>query len=52
MLVKNISFVLPNLLEEIQDIENYNVDIFVELEDGFNYTLVVATANLLSLLEK
>ncbi len=53
MLVKNISFVRPNLLEEIQDIENSNIDVFVELEDGSNYTLVVATAkNIVSLMDK
>ena len=53
MLIKNISFVRPNLLEEIQDIEDYNVDVFVELEDGSNYTVVVATAkNIVSLMDK
>ena len=53
MLVKNISFVRPNLLEEIQDIENYNVDVFVELEDGYTYTVVIATAkNIVSLMDK
>ena len=53
MLVKKISFVRPNLLEEIPDIEDYNVDVFVELEDGYTCTLVVGTAkNLEWLMEK
>lgn len=33
MLVKKINFVLPTFLEEIPDIENYNLDVFVELEE-------------------
>lgn len=44
MLVKKISFVRPNLLEKIPDIEDYNIDVFVELEDGYTYTVVIATA--------
>ena len=53
MLVKKISFVRPTLLEEIPDIEDYNLDIFVELEDGYTYTVVVATAkNIVSLMDK
>ena len=53
MLVKKISFVRPNLLEEIPDIEDYNLDVFVELEDGYTYTLVIATAkNIVSLMNK
>lgn len=44
MLVKKISFVRPTLLEEIPDIEDYNLDVFVELEDGYTYTVVIATA--------
>jgi hypothetical protein len=52
MLVKKISFVRPNLLEEIPDIEDYNLDVFVELEDGYTYTVVIATAkNILSLMD-
>jgi hypothetical protein len=43
MLVKKISFVRPNLLEEIPDIEDYNLDVFVELEDGYTYTVSIAT---------
>ena len=31
MLVKKISFPNPN---ELEDIENDNIDVFVELEDG------------------
>ena len=53
MLVKKISFVRPNLLEEIPDIEDYNLDVFVELEDGYTYTVVIATAkNIVSLMNK
>ena len=53
MLVKKISFVRPNLLEEIPDIEDYNLDVFVELEDGSKYAVVIATAkNIMSLMDK
>lgn len=53
MKIKEISFVRQNLLEEIADIENYNVDVFVELEDGYTCTVVVGTAkNLECLIEK
>lgn len=53
MKIKEISFVRQNLLEEIADIENYNVDVFVELEDGYTCTVVVGTAkNLEWLIEK
>ena len=53
MLVKNISFVRPDLLEKITDIEDYNLDVFVELEDGYTYTVVIGTPkNLLSLTDK
>ena len=38
--VKKISFIRPNILEEIPDIENYNLDVFIELEDGYTYTIV------------
>ena len=53
MLVKKISFVCSNLLEEIPDIEDYNVDVFVELENGYTHTVLVATEkNILSLMDK
>ena len=53
MLVKKISFVRPNLLEEIPDIEDYNLDVFVELEDSYTCTVVVGTCkNILSLMDK
>lgn len=42
MLIKSISF--PNCLENIVDIENDNIDVFVELENGYTYTVVVGTA--------
>ena len=44
MLVKRISFVSPTLLEEISDIEDYNLDVFVKFEYGYTYTVVIATA--------
>jgi len=51
MLVKSISF--PTYLEDITDIENSNIDVFVELENGYTYTVVVATAkNIESLMDK
>ncbi len=51
MLVKNIIF--PTSLEKIEDIKNDNIDIFVELENGWTYTMVVTTPlNLLSLMKK
>jgi hypothetical protein len=47
----NISF--PTYLEDITDIENDNIDVFVELEDGYTYTVVVATAkNIESLMDQ
>ena len=51
MLIKSISF--PTYLEDITDIENSNIDVFVELEDAYIYTVVVATAkNIESLMDK
>jgi len=51
MLIKSISF--PTYLEDITDIENSNIDVFVELENGYTYTVVVATAkNIESLMNK
>ena len=51
MLIKSISF--PTYLEDITDIENSNIDVFVELEDAYMYTVVVATAkNIESLMDK
>ena len=50
MLIKSISF--PTYLEDITDIENSNIDVFVELEDSYTYTVVVATAkNIESLMD-
>ena len=42
MLIKSISF--PTYLEDITDIKNSNIDVFVELEDAYTYIVVVATA--------
>ena len=51
MLIKSISF--PTYLEDITNIENSNIDVFVELEDAYTYTVVVATAkNIESLMDK
>ena len=51
MLIKSISF--PTYLEDIMNIENSNIDVFVELEDAYTQTVVVATAkNIESLMEK
>lgn len=51
MLIKSISF--PTYLEDITDIENSNIDVFVELEDAYTYTVVVATTkNIESLMDK
>lgn len=53
LLVKKICFVRPNLLEKIPDIEEYNVDVFVVLEDGYISIVVIVTAkNILSLMDK
>ena len=51
MLIKSISF--PTYLKDITNIENSNIDVFVELEDNYTYTVVVATAkNIESLMNK
>ncbi len=51
MLVKSISF--PTYLEDITDIENSNIDVFVELENSYTYTVVVTTVkNIESLMDK
>jgi predicted nucleotidyltransferase len=51
MLIKSISF--PTYLEDITNIENSNIDVFVELEDAYTYIVVVATAkNIESLMDK
>lgn len=41
MKIKKIEY--PTPISQIKDIENDNIDVFVELEDGFTYTLVVTT---------
>jgi hypothetical protein len=44
--------IYPTSLNSLKDPENDNVDIIVELEDGFSYTMVVATPkNLYTLME-
>lgn len=53
MLVKKITF--PSPLEYIEDVNNDNIDVFVELEDGYEYTYIVVVAtpkNLVSLMDK
>lgn len=41
MKVTNIKF--PIYFSNIEEIENDNIDVFVELEDGMSYTLVIST---------
>ena len=41
MNIKRISF--PTQLEEIDDINNNNIDVIIQLDDGFTYTMVVIT---------
>ncbi|MBL1225702.1 hypothetical protein [Enterococcus sp. BWR-S5] len=41
MKIKAIRY--PTTLDKIEDITNDNIDVFVELEDGFTYVLVIAT---------
>ena len=43
MRVKNITY--PSPLLEVKDIENGNIDVFVETDDGMTYTFVVTTPN-------
>ena len=38
MLIKSIEFA-----HEITDVDNENVDVFVESENGYNYTIFVGT---------
>ncbi len=50
MKIKKITF--PTELVEVNDITNDNIDVFVELEDGNTYTMVVITPkNILQLME-
>jgi len=50
-LIKEITFPVP--LEDIEDIYDDNVDVWVELHDGSSYTIVVATPkNLLTLMNR
>jgi len=49
--IKRISF--PTQLEEIDDINNNNIDVIIQLDDGFTYTMVVVTPqNLEHLMDK
>ena len=51
MLVKSITF--PTYLEDTENIENDNIDVFVESEDGYTYTVTVGTPkNLEFLMDK
>ena len=51
MVVKSISFVTE--WEDNPGIEHQNIDVFIELEDGYTYVLVVATPkNIKYLMEK
>ncbi|WP_066063438.1 hypothetical protein [Neobacillus soli] len=47
-----ITIEFPTPLSQIPDSKDDNVDVFVELDDGFTYTLVVSTPkNLETLME-
>jgi hypothetical protein len=51
MLIKKISF--PSPLEYTEDIYDDNLDVFVELEDGSEFTVIVGTPkNLLTLMNQ
>jgi len=51
MIVKKISFPAP--LEDVEDVYDDNLDVFVDLENGLNSTVVVATPkNLMYLMKK
>jgi hypothetical protein len=51
MRVKKISFPAP--LDDVQDVYNDNLDVFVDLQNGRSYTVVVATPkNLMDLMKK
>ena len=51
MLIKEISF--PSPLKYIEDIYDDNLDVFVELEDGSEYTVIVGTPkNFLTLMNR
>ena len=41
MKIVNISY--PTPLSEVKDVENDNIDVFIELDDGMTYTVVVST---------
>ena len=43
MRIKNIRY--PSPLSEVKDIENDNIDVFVETDDGMTYTFVITTPN-------
>ena len=51
--MKVIEIEIPTPLSEIEDVEDDNIDVFVELEDGTLCTVVVSTPkNYYSLMEK
>jgi hypothetical protein len=51
MKLKNIRFSIP--LADVEDIYDDNIDVFVTLENGRTYTVVVGTSkNILSLLNQ
>ena len=51
IMVKTISF--PSSLKNIENIYDDNLDVFVELQDGSEYTVIVATPkNLLTLMNR
>ncbi|KAF1084281.1 hypothetical protein SPSYN_02685 [Sporotomaculum syntrophicum] len=51
MIVRKISF--PTPLEMVADTKDDNIDVFVKLEDGYSYTVVVVThQNLITQMNK
>ena len=51
MIINKISY--PTPLSNVRCVENDNIDVFVELEDGYTYTLVLITPqNIKHLMEK
>ncbi|MED3563265.1 hypothetical protein [Bacillus xiapuensis] len=51
-MMKIVKIDFPTSLSSLEDIEDDNIDVFVELDDGYSYTIVVTTPkNLISMME-
>ncbi|RNB50741.1 hypothetical protein EDM57_22670 [Brevibacillus gelatini] len=46
--MENYVIKYPPYFDEIEDIENDNIDVFIETEDGFTFSLVVTTPKYLN----